>query len=44
MHQETQNLIFLIANAKDPNKAVECAFAVLEAFLKQNTEYKTTCK
>lgn len=44
MHQETQNLISLIANAKDPNKAVECAFALLVAFLKQNAEDKTTCK
>ena len=44
MKEETKELISIIANAKDSNKALEIAFALLEAFKRQKPEDKAMCK
>ena len=44
MQEETKKLISIIANAKDSNKAIEIAVALLGAFEKQKAENKAMCK
>ena len=44
MQKETKELISIIANAKDSNKAIEIAFALLVAFEKQKAENKAMSK